>query len=150
MCFGFQHPNHRLKYWWWWQMITSNTLRFWNYLFLMIDDYIQSNLGYFCLCIRLGSMYIFLLTEHVQTICARFVGSLIAAIYLLVCATMLHFDTHFCNRVYWLCFWHRLPRWLTPCCLRLRKLHIYFWSQLWCWLFICLCDLIVGDNIHHK
>ena len=94
--------------------------------------------------------HLFLLTQHVQTICARFVGPLIAAIYLLVCATMLNCDTHFCTRLFWLCSWHKLPCWSALYCLKFRNVCMYCWSQLWRWPFFCSCDLVVGSNIHHK
>ena len=96
------------------------------------SDHVQFN----CVFFHFICIYI-LLIEHVQTICARFVGPLIC-------------DTHFCTRLFWLCSWHKLPRWSAFCCLRFRNLCIYFWSQLWCWSFICLCDLVVGNDIHHK
>jgi len=142
--------SFRIYLFWWW-MITCNPLSFCIYLF--DDGWLRPiQLVYFCFfgCILLFSMHIFLLTEHVQTVCARFVGPLIAAIYVPVCAIMRNCDTHFCIRLFWLCSWHKFPHWSAPCCLRFRILCMYFRSQLWCWPFICLCGLIVANNIHHN
>ena len=126
-------------------MIRSNPLSFG--IFLFVNRWlrpIQLCILSFSIC-----MYI-LLTEHVQTIRARFIGALIAAIYLLFCASMLNCDTYFCTRLFWLCSWYKPPRWSALCCLRFRKLCMYFWSQLWCWSFICLCDLVVVGNTGHR
>jgi len=80
-------PFAFIFFWWW--MIASNPLSVLHVSFLMIDDYVQSikffAFIFFCVCIFSFSIYVFLLTEHIQTICARFVGPLIAAIHIFAC-----------------------------------------------------------------
>ena len=65
-------------------MIASNPLGFFVFVFfLMMDGCVQSIK--FFLFVFFSMIHAFLLIEHVQTICARFVGPLIAAINIFAC-----------------------------------------------------------------